>query len=430
MLILSRKAAWVDDCVPFVFCHHLFQPDTPILSETREESDIIHGLGAPGPEAVVDAERKLLWKLMCFLPMQEFGVAVSKLCIRRWTALLDGGVPPSLFPKDHRDKLMQYDAYQPMLRPFYMSYVVKKEHMFVYVPRMHWPTNLTLDELHLVPMPDDADLRWMTPEAWDWCGHRGRVFACPGEAVQAALEAGRVSRCAPGYELADGLWGPEAVGWTPWTAWLVRTELAKPMQAPRDAFVYMKTIQLLTGREEDGIATVARGPGQATYAELRSLSERMTMHGIEDAHRLVKGDSQDGERAFVCALHVGLATWDRCSALPFPSGLQRTVMRDRLWDLYFQPSRVGVDGGVPWIERFHRPSPCAGIRAIMTRVYGQMQTTKIRAEIKQCEGPSGYDDLPTEYRHAWTMLLMLLSHADSNAAEATPPPAKRARVTK
>lgn len=442
MLILTPKTPGVSEFVPFVFCHHMFQPHTPILTESADEAHAIlapeESEGTEEQKLRVDAERKLMWKVMCYMPIQEYEVGVHKRCMKRWRKFVDDIGP--LFPTDHRDKLMQYDAYVPLQRPHYLSYVLNKKSMFVYVQRMHWPTNLLQSEAHMAPVPDDADLCFMSDEAFEWCATRGRVCSSLHDAVVIALSLGRVAPHGPGHELAPGLWGPEEVGWTPWTAWLVRQELAKSIAAPRDAFVYMKVVQLLTGREEDGIATVVRGPGHATFTELRERSRVANLNGIRDAHRLIATNKGD-DPAFVAALHAGIAAWDRCNVLPFPPTLERTVLRDRLWDLYFPPSRVRVGGGnAQWIERFRQPSPCAGIRSTMERLYRELQTDAIQDEIKACEalGPSAYSSLPNAYRHAWTMLLMLNQkqpdspppryEGDGASSSSSSPASKRARV--
>ncbi len=387
MLVLATRPIQVEQCVPFFFCHNLFKPTAPILT-----------VSAAASGSVAEAERTLLWKLMHFLPMKEFVLEIKKPVMDRWKEL---GYTEDLFTSDNPIKFLQYDTQIPLVRPLYSFYVASDtDAPFLHVPRMHLPWTAKINS-HLVPVPDDAHMRWMTEESFEWCARVGRVV----------------------HSLRDAFMGGQFAQLTPWPRWLVQHELAKSAVEPRDPYMYMLAIQWLTGREEDGIATVvAASGGKLTLEAMQKLAALHDTAVMEQTSSLAHRD-----KPFLDQLHQSLEDWDRCSEMPFPAvSFERTPCRDRIWQFYFPPSRVKLMASAtgqptPWITHFKPESSCAHIRKLIELIEAKLSERKIRSEIEQCAqmGAEGYEDLPAAYRAMWASLLTLANETDAAASSSS-----------
>ena len=348
--------------IPYIFTHNSFRPDQPVIYESPDDT------GATGDFTLLDRQRMLIWKLLQFSPLMHFSKVTHKNVVAMWHKREGADATAEqlrIFPSSAIVKWTNYDGYIRNTRANYSFYVPQGDkgvHAYLMVPALHTPAE--------APVPtNDVDMRNMSPEAFDWCRNHGTGFQDLMVALNAAYQANRIylwtdmdpegGACEPP---ADGILimnndrmavYTEGPGWTIFLAWVVETEIKCAVNSSeRNAYMHMLAYQLLTGREEDGVATAALS---FTLDQLHSSWEEMTINAQRDTAALAVDDP-----AFEAERVAALEIWDRCSPMLFPSHkLEHSLHRDRLWYFHFPESHVRLrlpdnTSSVPWITQFHQ----------------------------------------------------------------------------
>ena len=332
--------------IPYLFTHNAFRPDEPIMCETEADSSDAY--------TVIEQQRMLIYRLMQFSPLLAFNKQTQPKVTQEW-AVMAAAEPQQqqstrVFPVDAYQKWAEYDGYIRPARANYSFYVPlanKGADAFLMVPNLHLP-------LGVAAVENDTDMRNMSPEAFAWCCTHGTAFASLQDALQVAIQSGRVKRADAAHQghcIVPGEWVTAGAGWNMFLAWVVQTELHKAADETRNPYTLMLAVQLLTGREEDGVATAA-----ATFGYLREHLQA----AYEEMVNLTIAETQlqkEADPALTLVMDEAKVQWDRCSPVPFPEArLRHSLGRDRLWHFHFPVSHVELrcaDGSVtPWIDQF------------------------------------------------------------------------------
>lgn len=237
---------------PYFFCHMLFEPDEPILAD-----DIVDAND-------VQRQKHLLWKLACYLPLSQFSKTHATSAARHW---LDCGATQRLFPSTAKQKVDEYDAcFEPLRGMGRYSMYVRHDVAYAYVLGL-----LTFDG-HAI---DERDVRCMTSYAWEWCTNVGVAYASIPASPPPDLDC--------------------------FQAFVVRRQIEA---GPTNPYWYMYAIQLVTGREQDGVASVhalgySRYDVQQAYATIQAdfgAWLRMQLATNAELVRVVNVSSHDWDR--------------------------------------------------------------------------------------------------------------------------------------
>lgn len=340
------------DRIPHFFCHACFRPDGPVLfTDPSEEVGV----------SALESERRLLWKLLLYSPLSDFAKGSQVLVTKRWAS--EYGQPGAkIFPADARSKWAEYDAYMRIPRARYCFYVEDRT-AYAYVPNLHIAEGCDMQRGGMLPVDDERDVRGMTVEAWDWCCQRGRVL----DDIDAALKWARAN----GRDLCR-------VPLTPFQRTVIDRERSLD-DSQRDPYWFMYAIQLITGREEDGVATVAsRG---VTLFDLQARSD--TVHDHQCATVMQRRIESP---AFAQLLDEATAAWDRCSLLSLPPDADAQTAW--LWHEHlFPPSYVALvdaDGQVvPWVAKFKQRSQWERLAQHMATINALFQDKHVWQELRQ-----------------------------------------------
>lgn len=335
----SVKPTAVLERIPYFFTHNAFRPDQPIMRETPE--DVSESV------PLIERQRLLIFRLLQFSPLLSFLKHIHPKVTQEWSAMA-GSNAGRVFPTDSMSKWQEYDAYVRATRANYSFYVPlsnRGSQAFAMVTNLHLSPN--------VPVPDnDTDMRSMSQEAFDWCCAHGTAFACAADALAVATSLGRVRVGGDGMPLGGG-YCTAGAGWNEFFAWVVREELSKAPDDARHPYTFMLAVQLLTGREEDGVATAAR---LFTYEQMQDAYAEMTFNALHATDQMARGEGVQ-DASLLAEIVAGRLAWDRCTPLPFPvHKLQHSIARDRMWYFHFPDSHVrlrGADGvDRPWVDCF------------------------------------------------------------------------------
>ena len=177
----SVKPAADLEKIPYAFTHNVFRPDTPIMREPAVADDAVTAAYA----ARVDREQQIIWQLMRFSPLERFKKDTMPKITQTWLAARPvelAHLPvDKVFPTDALSKWSQYDGFIVNVRGSYSLYVPAHDQLeaLLMVPDLHTPPTAPNVAVN------DADLRFMSLEAFDWCCSHGRVFASADDAVAA-----------------------------------------------------------------------------------------------------------------------------------------------------------------------------------------------------------------------------------------------------
>lgn len=349
--------------VPYLMTHNSLRPDQPLLYEPVVVAAAKEPRGEEEEEEEdIERERMLIWKLLQYSPLRRFSKITQNRVNAKWNPNPSARPVHRIFPVDPLVKWQEYDGYIVNARANYSFYSPREDrgtHTYLMVPALHTPAAA------MAPA-NDTDMRHMSPEAFDWCRTHGCAATSIADAILDASEKGRVQivpigdpqrmqRRSPGdllitrtdtYEVYTC--GP---GWSLFTAWVVGHEITRACTgADANAYMHMLAYQLLSGREEDGVATAALSftleDMQASWTEMVQLVQIET------------DNLREHDPAFATLLARSMDAWDRCSPVPFPVHLaHHSTLRDRIWAFHFPPSHIPVRTGpsdppVPWVALF------------------------------------------------------------------------------
>jgi hypothetical protein len=366
--------------IPYLFTHNAFRPDEPIMCETEADSSDSY--------TEIEQQRMLIYRLMQFSPLLAFNKQTQPMITAKWTAmaaLAQQHQSTRVFPTDAAQKWAEYDGYIRPARAHYSFYVPlanKGTDAFLMVPNLHLPLN--------VPVVDnDTDMRNMSPEAFEWCCTHGTAFATLHDALLMGIELGRLAESeaeSEAFPIQAG-WSTAGPGWNLFLAWVVRSELELGADEPRNPYMLMLAVQLLTGREEDGVATAALTFGYMRE-HLQSSYEEMVNTTLADTQ-----EQRESDPALLEAMDEAKVAWDRCSPMPFPEQrLQHSLQRDRLWYFHFPISHValrGADGVVaPWIEHFQMRNRLLRTMGKLKQIAGLFNSSILLEELVAAAGAS------------------------------------------
>lgn len=326
------------------FCHSVFRPDKPALVLDHDDMQ----------QSASELARRVVQKIMNFSPLSDYKNEAKKIAVY-FSRLSD---VKTVFPTDRYAKWRDYDGYmEAQARSRYMCYV-HDDMVYAHVPILLAPDKPNGDML--IPTDDEADVRFITPEAWEWMTNVGRVYKDMDD-IRAHCHAHQNQHI------------------TPWMESVLLRELEAPNDDPRNPYLFMRAIQWMSGEEEAGVATIVHTYGQ-TYDSIRASYDEHLDLRARNITAACAANPPIREQ-----LVQAMNRWDKCSypppAVPTPV---TDVASSYLWDCFFPfTKQVEFSDGKPWIEHFHATPVCPMVTRYLDTIGSFFNSKKVIAELNK-----------------------------------------------